>query len=239
VEDEIRVFSVRLDEPSDWARICRQLLPAEELTRADRFIIQELTAPYPGAHAALRIMLGRCLGQAPKSLTFRTHDGGKPALAGDRVALEFNLSHSGDLVAIAVAWGCPVGVDVEQERPLSGMQEIARRFFGPHEHDQLLHLKAQARLAAFYRCWTRKEAYIKAVGGGLAIPLDSFRVSLRPGEPARFLEIDGSTEAAASWSLVDFTPMAGYAGAVAFAGRRVVRLEPVVELSALLRSAVA
>src|SRR6185503_1727872 len=99
--------------------------------------------------------------------------------------LEFNLSHSGALALVAAARGRPVGVDVERHRPGVETLEIAARFFTPRELGALRALDADGRVAGFFLCWTRKEAYVKARGEGLTVPLDAFDVSCTPGEPAR------------------------------------------------------
>jgi 4'-phosphopantetheinyl transferase len=131
-------------------------------------------------------------------------------------ALRFNASNSGDLAAFAFTAGCEIGVDIEQHRALHEFQNIARRFFSPEEAAELLELPAAEKTDAFFHCWTRKEAYIKALGGGLSIPLDSFRVTLRPGVAARMVSLDGSEDAAHGWTLHSFDPAPGFAGAIVY-----------------------
>ena len=130
-------------------------------------------------------------------------------------SLRFNASNSGDLAAYAFTNGCEIGVDIEQHRALRDFENIARRFFSPEETAELLELSAAEKTAGFFNCWTRKEAYIKALGGGLSIPLDSFRVTLGPGLRRGWYR---SMEArrGGRWTLHDFTPAPDYAGAIAY-----------------------
>jgi 4'-phosphopantetheinyl transferase len=108
-----------------------------------------------------------------------------------------------------------LGVDLEQTRHVADLEQIALRFFSPRESTALLALSAEHRQAAFFKCWTRKEAYVKATGSGIARALNRFDVSLAPDEPARILSIDGQPELAATWSLHDLAPTPGFAGALA------------------------
>jgi 4'-phosphopantetheinyl transferase len=121
------------------------------------------------------------------------------------------LANSGDFAAYAFTSGCEIGVDIEQHRALRDFENIARRFFSPEEAAELLELSPTEITAGFFNCWTRKEAFIKALGGGLSIPLDSFRVTLRPGADARMISPPG-------WTLYAFTPAPDYAGAIAYPG---------------------
>ncbi len=142
----------------------------------------------------------------------------KPALMPTREAptpeLQFNVSHAGGLVLIAVTRGCEVGVDIENVRELKDIDLIARRFFSVRENAALQQLPATHRPEAFFRCWTRKEAFIKASGEGLSRPLDSFDVAL--DGPAALLRVDGDD--ASRWTLHDVYPAPGYTGAVAVLG---------------------
>jgi 4'-phosphopantetheinyl transferase len=166
------------------------------------------------ARGALRAVLGGYLGVPPAEVTFVYGAHGKPALDGRHAALGFNVSHSGELAVVAAGWNRAVGVDVEAWRALPDLAALAARVFAPAERAVLDALAAVDRPAAFFRCWTRKEAFIKATGQGLAQPLDDFVVSLGPGEPARFLDIGGDAAALARWTLRDLTPREGYAGAL-------------------------
>ncbi len=133
----------------------------------------------------------------------------------------------GDLAVIAVTEGCELGVDVEYVRRVPDIEKIAERFFAAEEAAELMALPEVDRSQGFFNCWTRKEAYIKAVGDGFAVPLDSFRVTLQPGVAARLLELGGSVEAARCWTMHDFIPAPEYIGALAYPEReRPVVIQP-------------
>ncbi|HEX9921799.1 MAG TPA: 4'-phosphopantetheinyl transferase superfamily protein, partial [Anaerolineae bacterium] len=147
---------------------------------------------------------------------------GKPSLATssqhDQPDLRFNLSHSHELALYAVTYGRDVGVDLEHvSRKIEAMQ-IADRFFSPSEVSVLRSLPGHLQRDAFFNCWTRKEAFIKAKGDGLSLPLDQFDVSLRPGEPAVLLSTHFDPQETGQWSLQALSPGPGYVGALALAG---------------------
>ncbi len=219
-EAEVHVWQAALAAPPATLAWLEGLLSADELQRAGRFRFARDRDHYILARGLLRVILGLYAGTAPESLCFVYNAHGKPALAAGfaEPALSFNLSHSGDLVLYAVTAGRVVGVDVEQLRPELATAEIAERFFAPRERDALQALPAELRTRAFYDCWTRKEAYIKARGEGLSIPLDQFEVSLAPGMPAALLHSEGSPKEAARWRLQELDPDPAYAAAVAVEG---------------------
>ena len=166
------------------------------------------------------MLLGGYLGQDPPHLRFTYGLHGKPALATDtgRAALRFNVSHSHGLALYAITGGREVGVDVERIRPEIAQEKIAERFFFSREVTVLRALPPLLQAPAFFACWTRKEAYMKAKGDGLALPLDQFEVSLAPGEPAALLRTAWDPQEAACWALQDLAPAPGYRAAVAVAG---------------------
>lgn len=163
---------------------------------------------------ALRTLLGRHLDAPPESLVFEYGRAGKPALVHP-AAIPFNVSHSGAIALIALSPEVEVGVDVEAIRPVPEMEKIAERFFCRAEAEDLRRLPKVERNRAFFLCWTRKEAYIKATGDGLSMPLDSFRVVLDPGMTPDFLHLP---EAAGLWTLQDLVPAPNYAAALAYPG---------------------
>ena len=144
---------------------------------------------------------------------------GKPYLAHDGVDLRFNLSHSEDTALLAVARAREVGIDVEENRPGRDWLGIARRFFSPAEAAVLAELPSSEREAAFYRCWTRKEAYLKACGAGMSMRLDSFEVSLAPGEPPALLRSARGADEARRWPLFEVPAGAGFSAALAVESR--------------------
>jgi 4'-phosphopantetheinyl transferase len=187
-------------------------LTQDERARAGRFPSERDARRFVVTRGAVRAVLGRYLGVTPRDLAFVYGAHGKPALDGAHAPLGFNVSHSGDVAVVAAGWQRAVGVDVEAWRPLPDLAALAARVFAPAERAVLEALAPIDRPAAFFRCWTRKEAFIKATGQGLAQPLDGFIVSL--GEPARFLDIGGDAAALARWTLHDLHPREGYAGAL-------------------------
>ena len=139
------------------------------------------------------------------------------------------------LAAYAFTLNCEIGVDVEYRRRMADIEAIARRFFAPAEVAELMALAESDRPEGFFNCWTRKEAYIKAVGDGLSVPLNSFRTTLQPGVSARMVELDGSASAAERWRLDAFTPAPGYSGAIAYCDRlRALNLEPLLTVDELI-----
>ena len=216
----VDVWATALDPaPAIQARLERWL-DADERARAARFVFARDGRRFGVARGTLREILGGYLGLAPAAVRFVYAAAGKPAVARSEpgAAVEFNVSHSGEVALYAVGASGRIGVDVEQLRPLDDLEALAERNFSAAERRALLALPPAARAAAFFACWTRKEAFIKALGDGLAYPLDAFTVAFTAGEPARFLEIRGEPAAAARWTLAALDVGAGYAAAVAVDG---------------------
>jgi 4'-phosphopantetheinyl transferase len=220
------------DIPAECEGALRDLLSTEEQVRADRFRRVVDRHNFIAAHAGLRLLLAAALGRRAEDVHLTQNDTGKPMLV-DR-ALEFNLSHTGDIVLIALASGLSVGVDVEKPRALPDRNAIARRFLHPGEVADLALLTGRAAELAFFRCWTRKEAVAKALGLGLSLPLDQYRVSCRPDEPARLLHLSGIGPAVAEWSLIDLVPSPDYVGALAAPVRPITLVCRTLDLAGLL-----
>jgi 4'-phosphopantetheinyl transferase len=204
----LRVSSVELARRRD-------LLSDQERARADRFHFAKDREAHIAAHGALRLILAKHLNCPAAEILFKEGTNGKPAVAG----LRFNLSHSANLGLVAVTSDRELGVDVEHIDPHRADVSVAHRFFSPSEASALEALPPEQQTVAFLNCWTRKEAYLKAIGLGLSVPLDSFDVSLAPGEPARLLR-----GADPKWQLHSFVPAPEYLGALAVdaAGHEVV-----------------
>ena len=184
----------------DSVKLIESTLSADETERAARFHFPADRNRFIAAHGCLRDVLSRYLRCEPGQLNFSINDYGKPALRDHK--LEFNLSHSGGIALVAVARDRKVGVDVERMRQGISMQAIARQYFSKAEAAELQILPLEQREAAFFDCWTRKEAYIKAHGMGLSLPLDSFDVSLTPHEPAILRAACPDPQEAARWTLL-------------------------------------
>jgi 4'-phosphopantetheinyl transferase len=219
--DEIHVWRAELDQPETTVlRVARTLSPDEQ-ARAKRFCLDRVRTRFVVGRGLLRTILGRYLDRAPDRLRFTYGPRGKPALAPEEATdLRFNLSHSGGLALFAVARGREVGVDVERLRPMPRAERIAERFFSVPERTALKAVPAERRVEAFFTCWTRKEAYIKALGDGLAHPLDQFAVSLAPGEPPRLSAVgDANGREVEHWRLAALPPAPGYVAALAGRGQ--------------------
>jgi 4'-phosphopantetheinyl transferase len=217
----VHVWRASLDL-SHWqiARF-RDSLDDDERSRADRFYFSRDRERFIVARGVLRALLSRYLNRAPASLSFSYSIHGKPSLVSESGAdkIRFNLSHSHGTALYAVTCGREIGVDLEFIRCDLEAEQIAERFFSRREIVTLRALPLHLRKCAFFLCWTRKEAYIKARGEGLSMPLDQFDVSLIPGEPATLLSTQPDTDEALRWSLRNLTPASGYAAALAAAGR--------------------
>ena len=209
--NEVHVWRLELERPLE--RFI-ELLEPDELSRANRFHFEKDRKHFGVARGFLRVLLGRYLKRDPKQLKFTYGPYGKPALPDEE--LRFNMSHSHGIALYALTRGRDVGVDDEYVRADFTSDDIARRFFSPSEVDSLCGLPAGDRVESFFRCWTRKEAYIKATGRGLSQPLDGFDVTLAPGESAALLRTaDGSHE---RWSMANIEVGPGYAGALVVEG---------------------
>lgn len=188
------------------------LLSAEERRRAGRFVFPILAQRFIAAHGRMREILGQFLGQDPTSLGFLTNAYGKPELIEGQV--HFSLSHSGDLAALAVA-AFPLGVDIEIMRPVS--RDLPERYFSVAERTGLHDLADEPWREAFFRCWTRKEAVIKALGLGLSFPLSDFDVSFLADAPAALTRLAGAPTAASDWQLHHIEVSNDCVGAIAAA----------------------
>lgn len=212
----VDVWRVRLDGPMPPDP--EGTLSADERRRAASFLFPRHRRAFVRARASLRAILARYLGEGPEHLGFVLGPHGKPELADPKSALRFNLSHSGGLALLAVSRAREVGVDVEALRPVPDAEAIAERFFSPAESAALRLLPTEQRLLAFFRCWTSKEAYLKAIGDGLAKPLDGFDVAVDPGAPARLLRVACDREEARRWSLLALDAGPGYVATLSAAG---------------------
>ncbi len=200
-EHTVHIWRVSLAGTATSVEQARAMLSQEERDRAARFRFPRDEERFIIAHGRLRSVLGRYLGAAAQEVRFRNGPKGKPSLADPVSDIRFNLAHSGELALFAVTRGNDVGVDIERVRPGISLEKIADRFFSAREAAELRSLPREERPAAFFRCWTRKEALLKALGEGLTFGL------------ARFTAPEGP-----QWLLRDLDPAPGYAGAVAVRG---------------------
>jgi 4'-phosphopantetheinyl transferase len=218
--DEIHVWRANLDKEEGRIQYLSQILSSDELERAERFHFRKDRNHFIVSRGMLRIILGRYLKREAGQLHFRYNKYGKPELAdetGER-ALRFNVSHSHGVALNALTYDRDIGVDIEYIRPDIADEEISGRFFSSKEIAELCSLPVHIRKDAFFACWTRKEAYIKARGDGLSMPLDQFDVTVIPGKQAALLSVYGDKQEASRWSLEDLNLGQGYAAALAAKG---------------------
>src|SRR5262249_20325443 len=200
-DNDVHCWQARLDGGEEKVRECSSTLIAQELARAERFHFRIDRERWVIGRGVVRRMLGFYLGMRPSEVRLCYNSYGKPALTSesDPGGVKFNVSHSGELLFLAIAKGREVGVDVERLRPLPDWHELAGHYFAAAEVAELDKVPVPARERAFFQCWTRKEAYVKAHGLGMTLPLDRFALSLAPGEPARLVSTDHDTAQLSRW----------------------------------------
>jgi 4'-phosphopantetheinyl transferase len=213
---ELHVWRVLLDSSDAVLQSLASTLSLEERARAEKFFFDRDRNAYITARGALRNLLARYLHRPPSELQFAYEARGKPFLANPSSdqPVNFNVAHSRNTALIAFTAGSPVGVDVEFIRTDIASEEIAVRYFAPQEVAELRALPPEQRPTAFFLGWTRKEAYVKALGDGLQVPLASFCVSLTPTQPATLESADSPR-----WTLRNLSPGPGYAGALVAGGK--------------------
>jgi 4'-phosphopantetheinyl transferase len=215
--DQVDVWRATLDQPQEVMTQFLQVLSADEHARAGKFHFDADRKRHIIGRGLSRLLLGHCLGTAARELKFTHNEFGKPSLSGASVP-RFNISHSGELVLVALARGCTIGIDVERMRKDMAQAEIAERFFSPRECAALAGLAPEMQCEAFFACWTRKEAYLKARGDGLSLPLDQFDVAFIPGDVPRLVETRHDPAEAHRWTIRALDPGYGCMAAVAAEG---------------------
>ena len=220
-DDEIHVWAAFVDQPPTFVSRMLRVLSSDERARAERFHFPRDRHRYIIARGFLRAILGRYLNIDPADVSISYLPSGKPVLApewsGDQ--LLFNLSHSHELALCAVGRGRRLGIDVEYVRAELAAERIAERFFSPGEVTTLRALPQSCQAEAYFACWTRKEAYIKARGEGLQIPLNQFEVVVAPGQPAAVLHDEVDPQAKSRWSLQSLDLGPRYAAALTVEGQ--------------------
>jgi len=217
--DEVHVWLAALDLPPPELRRLATTLSEKERERAGRFHSPAHRDRFTAARGVLRDVLGRYTGRDPSEIEFVYGRRGKPMLSGqEEPSIRFNLSHTADLGVVAIARDREIGVDLEHLRAIGRRDAIVQRFFSKEEHRAFHELPACDREEAFFNCWTRKEAIVKAIGEGLSMPLDCFDVTLAPGVPARLLAMRGGDSDDRRWTLRELPLQLGLAGAVAAEG---------------------
>jgi 4'-phosphopantetheinyl transferase len=217
--NEVHVWKATLDQPQGCYSVLLQTLSPDERARADRFHFEADRKRHILARGITRSLLGRVLDRPADMLQFEYNEFGKPALARSHDnPIEFNASHSGDLVLVALSHSRILGVDVERMKSDMATAEIASRFFSPSECRALAALPPDLKCPAFFCCWTRKEAYLKARGDGLSLPLDQFDVAFVPGAEPRLLETRHDPAEVSRWTLRALDVGPGHKAALVAAG---------------------
>jgi 4'-phosphopantetheinyl transferase len=219
-ENQVDIWQIPISG-QDGVEHCRQLLSPDEARRADAFHFEKHRRRFIASHTAMRQILGLSTEIAAEELAFSYGEKGKPEFAGEqkKSGIKFNLSHSEDIAVLAVTRGLTVGIDIEWINPEFATEEIARRFFAAGEVQHLQSLPATEQSNAFFACWTRKEAYVKALGDGLFVPLDSFEVAFGPGVPAALLQVVVDPGETGRWSMYDVEVPQGYRAALVVEGK--------------------
>lgn len=218
---DIHIWRANLEPPSpEDVEAFRRFLSEDERQRADRFHFERHRTRFTVCRGTLRKIIGRYLDRSPDCVDFVYGTNGKPGLKypihdGD---LRFNLAHSHRLALFAFSRHRSLGIDLEYQREIPRAEDLARRFFSSEEYTRIMEMPLEQRQEGFYRCWTRKEAYIKAIGAGLSFPLDRFSVSLSANEPARLVRVSGAPLAPSSWSMTAMIPSEGYQAAMVVEG---------------------
>ena len=214
--DIVNVWIRTLQASSAIERACYEVLTSEERERAARYRIERPRNDFVLTRGTLRSLLARYIGVTPQELSFRYTEHGKPLLDG-LSDLRFNVSHTEGLALIAFVRAREIGVDVEKISATPDVRELAERFFSIQERHSLERLSGDELQSAFFRCWTRKEAYVKARGEGLSLPLHQFDVSVAPNESRALLATRPDPSEAGRWTLQDLPVSHGYVAAVAVA----------------------
>ncbi len=214
----IHVWRAIVDVPVAGLQVYQEALSPDERNRAQRLTLPRHQQRFTAARGILRHILARYLRTPPQDIRFQSGPFGKPLLqhrAGH--PLHFNVSHSQQSAVYAVSRNLEVGIDLEEDRDSLDFTGLAERICSPEEFMVFQKLRQAERQAAFFRCWTRKEAFVKAIGKGLSCPLNTVTVSFTPDEPPRILDVDGQSPD--EWSLFDLPLAPGFWGALAVAGK--------------------
>ena len=229
---ELHIWKIELDcDDGQWQPL-RALLSNDEQIKADRYLFEKHRRRYILCRATLRNLLGSYLDRAPDTFRFAYNSHGKPFIANDDSGLRFNISHSGEIMLAAFVLNSEIGIDIEAIQQDIDYLGIGQRWFSELELNTLLKLPEHERVGAFFRAWSRKEAYIKALGAGLSYPLNRFSVSMDETSPALIECQDGSQEIK-SWKIHDVEVSSAYSAAVVIKAARWdirhIHLEPLWE----------
>jgi 4'-phosphopantetheinyl transferase len=216
-DEEAHIWRADLKANECFQSSFLKLLSPDEKNRAQKFRFAKDNRNFIIARGILRSLIGKYLEINPAEISFQYSEFGKPGIA-DNNTLQFNISHSQNMALFAFTTKFNVGVDVEFVNPDIEVKDIAAKFFSTNEIMNLLALPEKQQALGFFNCWTRKEAFIKAVGEGLSFPLDKFEVSLEPNKPAKLLATDWQPDAVSKWSIYSMSPGENFVGSLAIEG---------------------
>jgi 4'-phosphopantetheinyl transferase len=218
---DVHVWAASLEPPAEFIARCATVLSPDEKERASRFRFDKHRTRFIAGRAILRSLLGQYLNCPPEQLQFVYGLHGKPALAGQFAeSVHFNLAHSEDLALFIVTRIGAVGVDVEQIRPMTDADDLVERFFSSRENALFQQLSDEQKSIAFFNLWTRKEAWLKATGEGIADSLNRVEVTFLPDEPADLLALPEGSDSNTNWVLRELNPAPGFTGALALPNLR-------------------
>lgn len=210
----IHVWRVQMEETWQRTSGLDDVLAPDEIARRRAFRFEADRRRFTVARGMLRTVLGQYLNVHPRAVQFHVDRCGKPMVAFPQTDVTFNVSHSDDMALFAVGRRRRLGIDVERVRPVALNDRIPEQFFAPGEVRALRSLPLHSQRRAFFSCWTRKEAYLKARGDGLSFDLDRFEVSLVPGEPPALLWVHDEPAEPRRWAMVDLQVDPNYVGAL-------------------------
>jgi 4'-phosphopantetheinyl transferase len=216
-DEEAHIWRADLKANECFQSSFLKLLSPDEKNRAQKFRFAKDNRNFIIARGILRSLIGKYLEINPAEISFQYSEFGKPGIA-DNNTLQFNISHSQNMALFAFTTKFNVGVDVEFVNPDIEVKDIAANFFSTNEIMNLLALPEKQQALGFFNCWTRKEAFIKAVGEGLSFPLDKFEVSLEPNKPAKLLATDWQPDAVSKWCIYSMSPGENFVGSLAIEG---------------------
>lgn len=212
----VHVWRADLDLPDRQSECLETFLSQDEITRANKFRFARHRRRFVVARGILRQILGSYLNIAPQNLVFTYGDNGKPELKPvTELCLQFNISHSHEYALFAFTLKHLIGVDLEYLRPVPDALKIARRFFSSREYQMLLETETEKQAQLFFRLWTAKESYLKAIGKGLADSLANVEIAFDSTDSLYLLAIEQKSEASSDWSVYSCTPSTNYLAAIA------------------------
>lgn len=213
LDHSVHIWKIFFSDYSNEEAFYSKILSHAELARSSRFHFQIDSIRYKVSRVVAKVLLSKVLSIKPSNIELQLNDYGKPKLIAKSNNIFFNVSHSANLGLIAITDIGPIGIDVERYRKKMLAEKFARRFFSESEVKEYLDLPHGQKEEGFFNCWTRKEAFIKALGLGLAMPLKDFDVTLTPGEVSQLIEVRNRKEQAAGWLLKNIPLKEDYAAA--------------------------